>query len=148
MSSKKLHTVNTIGGRLRHFAEGKFGGISRLADALGISQPRLSHYVSDKRAIPPEVVQKLAQLGCDITWLMTGETREDLNKRFENMILQKARELREEDFKLLDYLKSIGVDTEEKARSVLSPEALAHDVTMLVAERLAKYRVKRRGRKK
>lgn len=63
----------TIGFRLKKFAKTK-GGVSKLADLLEISQPRLSQYISDKNQIDQDVLKKIGKLGCDINWLLTGRS--------------------------------------------------------------------------
>ncbi len=62
----------SIGERLRQFADSK-GGIVKLAIEMGISQPRLSQYISEKNDISSEVFELLVSVGCDLNWLITGK---------------------------------------------------------------------------
>jgi len=67
--------MKEIGDRLREFAN-RMGGITRLAELLNISQPRLSQFVNGSRDLNTRVLAKIAKLGCDINWLLTGESPE------------------------------------------------------------------------
>lgn len=69
----------SIGIRLKEYARSK-GGVSKLAEMLNISQPRLSQYISEKNQIDQEVLVSLAHLGCDLTYIFTGVWGMDLSK--------------------------------------------------------------------
>lgn len=63
----------TFGERLKMFAESKFGKINELAKAAGIEKSKINGLIRENT--PPDVksLQRLAQLGCNINWLLTGE---------------------------------------------------------------------------
>lgn len=65
----------SLGNRLKSFAIDKYGGIKNLAAALEISQPHLSQYITNRNKPGTEMLIKLAELGCDVHWLLTGENK-------------------------------------------------------------------------
>lgn len=62
-----------MGDRLRQFSELGFGSVSGLARALGVIPSALHHYLGGNRKPGAAVLDKLYQLGCDPTWLLTGD---------------------------------------------------------------------------
>jgi transcriptional regulator with XRE-family HTH domain len=64
----------TIGQRLRKFGLGRYGSIKEFAKAMRMSPPGLQQYLADKREPGTPVLQRLIKLGCDVEWLMTGQT--------------------------------------------------------------------------
>ena len=63
-----------IAERLREFGLWRFDSISALAQALELHPASLhSHYLKGKSFPGGEILLKLHALGCDITWLLTGE---------------------------------------------------------------------------
>lgn len=67
-----------IGERLREWGLEKFGSVNAFAEALKIAQSQLSNYLNGRRIPGNKMQDRLRKLGCNITWLMTGETREQL----------------------------------------------------------------------
>lgn len=63
-----------IGDRIREFGVKSFGSVSALADKLNVSLQHLSPYLNSKNEPGSGMLSKLALLGCDINWLLTGET--------------------------------------------------------------------------
>lgn len=63
----------TVGQRLKKFAKLR-GGVSKLAELLNISQPRLSQYISGRNQIDQDILLRIGDLGCDINWLLTGKS--------------------------------------------------------------------------
>jgi len=59
--------------KLKIFAKKKFGSVTALADAMGISQPSIAQYTSGKRGIGNKQIERLRDLGCDINWLMSED---------------------------------------------------------------------------
>jgi len=154
--SKALNTISPrseqIAQRLQLFGKGLFGAEhgwrTRFAKALGISPQQLNDYLTGRRLPGNKMQTRLRLLHCDIHWLMTGETQKHLNEKFESFILRKAKDLRPGDFEILDYLKSLGLDTPEKVKSVCDPQGLAQDVALAMRERLVRYQIRKKGRKK
>ncbi|MBM3713147.1 MAG: helix-turn-helix domain-containing protein [Actinobacteria bacterium] len=62
-----------IGERIKEFAELKFQTQKNLCEALGMMPQTLQQYVSGKTMPGGEVIKKLADLGADIHYLLTGE---------------------------------------------------------------------------
>jgi len=91
-------TNNSIGRRIKIFAMEKFGGVSKLAERLNIRQSQLSQYIM---GVNPnlKVLGNLANLGCDMNWLLTGKK--------EKQMLKKISASAEINFikKEVDYLK-------------------------------------------
>jgi transcriptional regulator with XRE-family HTH domain len=88
-----------IGERLREFAN-KHGGITQLANRIGISQPRLSQYIAEAREISPDIFIKLNQLGCDLSWLLTGEFRDSIEKKQISKLEEENTKLKGENYRL------------------------------------------------
>ena len=95
--------MDTIGSRLKYYAITNYGGVSKLAVALGITQPRLSQYINNSREIDLKSLQKLIHLGCDARWLLIGEKVEVHD--FEN--ITKCNKLLEENALLKSKLAEI-----------------------------------------
>ncbi|GAB1351061.1 hypothetical protein MASR1M107_32760 [Ignavibacteriales bacterium] len=63
-----------IADRLRYFAHMKFGSLKLLAKELGVTSSTLSQYATGK-SIPGNTMQnRLREIGCDVEWLMTGNS--------------------------------------------------------------------------
>jgi len=69
---------NDISANLRKFAEENFNSLADLARKLGMNNPQqLNPYTSGKSILGGEKLAILRELGCDINWLLTGETSEE-----------------------------------------------------------------------
>lgn len=64
----------SIGKRLREFAESKYGSIKSLAEAIEVKPPNLQKYLRDEREPGTATLIKLKKVGCDINWLLFGES--------------------------------------------------------------------------
>jgi len=64
----------SVGQRLRTFAKNKYKTVRALAEALGKKEQALQLFLSDKRKPSGELLEQLRNLGCDIDWLLSGET--------------------------------------------------------------------------
>jgi transcriptional regulator with XRE-family HTH domain len=159
MSSKISHIVNfNLGERLRQFAK-QYGGISKLAAALGISQPRLSNYLSGTREISIEIMNKLSDLGCDTNWLMTGLDRDETNKKFSEMVSRISKqELTKGEMEIIAILRTLEI-AEPIDFHVYFDYALAVQDKIkkgtekswkykMVAEPQVKYSITKKGRNK
>lgn len=62
-----------IGGRIREFAEEKFKTSKRLAEALGMIPQTLQLYISGRAVPGGEIIKRLAELGADVHYILTGE---------------------------------------------------------------------------
>ena len=63
-----------IGLRLKEFVEKKFNSTAELARLLGVTRSYFNPYFSGKSVLGGETLSKLAELGCDINWLLGGAT--------------------------------------------------------------------------
>lgn len=64
----------SIGERLEIFRKSNFSTKKKLAEALDISYEHLYQYLSDKKKPGSEILSKLSELGCNIDWLLTGQS--------------------------------------------------------------------------
>ena len=151
LSSEKSRNVNfSLGERLRVFTE-QYGGVNKLAKALGISQPRLSNYLGGTRDMPTKLIMKLSDLGCDANWLMTGMTAEETNKAWEKM---KEGFLPPDDRAMLNKLHELNILTLRELKEALNWEKLyekkpEQGLKMVAEPPSPKYNAnKKRGEKK
>lgn len=70
MTAKK----EEIGKRLRDFADKHYPSYVAFSKEIGISPADLTKYFGGKNLLGAEYLAKLNDLGCDINWLLTGET--------------------------------------------------------------------------
>lgn len=80
-----------IAKRLREFADSK-GGPSALAKLLNVKPQTLNSYLNGSMRPGNTLQEKLRALQCDITYLMFGETTEEINKKFEQSRLRQSDE--------------------------------------------------------
>lgn len=64
-----------IGERIKSFGVKTFGGLGALASEVGLSAQQISNYVAERNLPGTPFLLKLAEHGCDIHWLLTGEDR-------------------------------------------------------------------------
>lgn len=62
-----------IGDRIREFGVKTFGSVTVLAEKLDVSLQHLSPYLNSKYEPGTPMLLKLADLGCDINWLLQGK---------------------------------------------------------------------------
>lgn len=115
-------TDEIIAENLKIFGVNKFKNSTEYAKALDMKSQSLYKYINGESVPGGLILKKLAQLGCDINWLLTGESynspeaeemdrkdRERLDNhdaRFDK--LEKAvLELSETNSKILEHLRSI-----------------------------------------
>ena len=65
--------MSTIGERIRSFAVFKYGKINDFAEALGMGAPNAQAYMRGARKPGRAILTKLQEMGCNLTWLLTGE---------------------------------------------------------------------------
>lgn len=85
MVKRKENQEETIGTRFRVVRKAKHMNQCEFADVLGISQAYLSSIETGRRVPKLEVVQKLAELGFPLKWIMdgadtTGEKKKELSR--------------------------------------------------------------------
>lgn len=64
--------METIGERIKKFAKERYGSVSALTRAMGISAPALADYTSNISKPGARMQEKLREAGADIEWIMTG----------------------------------------------------------------------------
>lgn len=71
----------SIGKRIEEFRlnnKDRFKTKKKLSESLDIPYAQLYEYVTDKVKPGSNILDKLANLGCDINWLVTGRTHEEI----------------------------------------------------------------------
>lgn len=63
---------NAIGERFKNYGLAKFGNINNFAKALDIDAANIRIYTRGDRVPGLKILAKLAELDCDIHWLLTG----------------------------------------------------------------------------
>ena len=72
-----------FGDKIKAFAQKKYGADKHLAAALGMSPQQLAAYTAEKRKPGFEILQKLASLGCSVSWILDNDkTIDELNNSF------------------------------------------------------------------
>ncbi|HEX2866140.1 MAG TPA: helix-turn-helix transcriptional regulator [Ignavibacteriales bacterium] len=107
----ETHENVEIGSRLRDFLERKFTTIAQAERKLGKGRNYLSQYITGRSLPGAPLLKDLAKLGCDITWLLTGEepvTTAEISEKLGG--LAKQRELEKE----LTELKAFCFDLSRK----------------------------------
>jgi len=87
-----------FGEKLRFFALEKFGSLTELANALGMSIGHLSQYVNEVNKPGMEFFLKLKDLGCDINWLLSDDDKPPPETN--ELLKAKIKELEEENERL------------------------------------------------
>ncbi len=83
-----MKNKNDIAANLRKFAEENFDSLADFARNLGMNNPQqLNPYTSGKSILGGEKLAILRELGCDINWLLTGETSEERKYNRQNIEL-------------------------------------------------------------
>lgn len=129
-----------IGARLKEFGFDKFKSLREFADALGISRANLNHYVNGHSAPGSLLVNKLALLGCDANWLLTGEVTDSKFSREKDEI---KKELDEFWIKL----KALGINNAEDLDKlyydnqymIFAKEAIEKAIKLKSSERKTTY---------
>jgi len=65
---------SSFGTRLRDYAIERCGSIGAFAKLIGVHQASLSRNLNDKNDPSKELLIKLANIGCNINWLLTGKS--------------------------------------------------------------------------
>ena len=92
-----------FGEKLKKIAKDDFGGVSKLAQLLGIADTSLSRYLSGTVSPGLDFLRKLSLLGIDINWLINEKNEDNLDKRE----YFKMKELENENRELKKTLKKI-----------------------------------------
>lgn len=148
-----------IGSRLFAFLIARFGNIDAAARALGVTSGALYPYMDPKgkkqKAGKPlkqpgaQLMSRLASVGCDIHWLITGQNAPAPQSEGNNSVpstsdhdssddAEAANSIPPDEARDMIHLLSImGVDSVEKLRKFFDPETLLKDI---VAFYMARFR--------
>lgn len=100
-----------VANRLKEFALEKHGSLKGLADNFKMSYSSFHSAYFNGRSFPgPKILSKLIEMGCNIEWLLHGESRGLIvsEKTVEyHTLLDKNDKLKEENEKLKKQLKEI-----------------------------------------
>lgn len=91
-----------FGEKLKLFAIEKFGSLTNLATALGMSIGHLSQYVNGVNKPGMDFFVKLKALGCDINWLLSDTP--DPPPETNQLLQARLKELEEENQRLRDSI--------------------------------------------
>jgi transcriptional regulator with XRE-family HTH domain len=104
-----------IAFRLREFGLKKYRTLTDFSKALGVKPQTLNNYVSGKTLPGNKMQDKLNELGCDIGWLITGLSRDEMNAKYAGTVKEQATMLgfvpKDEEGKMLLYLSLVGINT-------------------------------------
>jgi transcriptional regulator with XRE-family HTH domain len=106
------------GKKLREYLISKFGKLNIGAEKLGMSPQNLNKYLKGEFLPGAEIISKLGELGCDISWLLNIENNNKANQVSEEskvytvkdkIILSQAEEI----FELKKILKDLSAKIDE-----------------------------------
>ena len=131
-----------IGLRLKEFAKNNFGGIAGLERILQKRPAYFQKYISGRSFNGGDTLAKLANLGCDINWLLNGTpsaeivkeppaeyiARPEFDKLKEGLRDLKVElyDMKKERVKLMDYIEELEI---EKAKLSVEVAALAQGLS-------------------
>lgn len=103
-----------FGEKLKLFALEKFGSLTNLAIALGMSIGHLSQYVNGVNKPGMDFLAKLKALGCDLNWLLSDSP--DQPPETNQLLQARLKELEEENARLRDSISRFCLLAQEVAR--------------------------------
>ncbi len=116
MSSEKYKKIiaspkKEIGERLRQFGQSKFKTVAEFARALGVRPQNLNSYLNGSFTPGNKMEEKLRALGCDIIWLEHGATKEEMDRRFNEMVGRISKsDITEAEKKILAVLRGFEIE--------------------------------------
>jgi hypothetical protein len=103
------------------------------AEAMGMAETHLSQLISGSLPFGPKNKKRFEKIGGSVVYALTGMYPDAAAQK-------KAVEREIEENNILKYLRSVGIDTEDKVKDVIHP-------SLVVAERMLQYKKKRRAKK-
>ena len=85
-----------IGQRLKKFAEDNFDSLAEFGREFGKERMFFTPYFNGSSLPGGKILNKLAELGCDLNWLLTGEIK---TERIDEL-KRENEELKEKNYKL------------------------------------------------
>lgn len=108
-----------IGLRIKEFVEKNFSSTAELARIFGKSRSYFRPYFKGTSLPGAEILSKLAELGCDINWLLTGKEpaasqvkepsfpyNSDVDERFKKLE-ERIKKLEDQKTKWMEYSASV-----------------------------------------
>lgn len=109
-----------VGDRLREFGEKEFGSMKAFARELGISVQHLSPYINGKHIPGNKLQAQIEKLGGNVHYLVTGETKDQLEEKLEGMKRRIVSEMfPKEKMEMLKYLDDHGIFSVEELREYI-----------------------------
>lgn len=81
-----------IGQRLRIWGEDRFKDLGEFSKELQVNYSTLQRYLAGKIKIGQDSIIRLIEMGCDIEWLLTGESKYEGTKDNINTVNEKFTE--------------------------------------------------------
>jgi transcriptional regulator with XRE-family HTH domain len=106
----------SIGERLRQYGLSNFKTLKSFAEYLGMKPASLQTYLRNESLPGAIILTKLAQSGCDINWLLTGEYCN--NSSAQKELLEK---ISKENERLRTELKTLSETISGKIEDILRP---------------------------
>lgn len=127
MKKNPENLPDSVGKRLKAFAVERYGSIVNLEKALKKSKNYLSSYLSDRSLPGSPLLKELAEVGCDITWLLTGTIRSNTDLILQRLdkIEQEITSIKAENYDLLVENKGLKQEILQKDESI---EALFNEL--------------------
>jgi len=69
-----MKNVDPVVERMREWVDSNFKSATQAAERLGMTYSNLSQYLGGKRHPGYEVLKRFREAGCNINWLLTGDT--------------------------------------------------------------------------
>ncbi len=134
-------SINTeIGARLRNFGESKFPSMAAFSRALQIKPQQLYDYFNGKSKPGNKMQSRLRDLGCDIGWLITGETKDETQKRWNALVEEeKKKQLTDDEYGMIAELRRLGIKNTKDLIVFLDTDKLTARLNELNEEHLQKH---------
>ena len=119
-------SINTeIGARLRNFGESKFPSMAAFSRALQIKPQQLYDYFNGKSKPGNKMQSRLRDLGCDIGWLITGETKDETQKRWNALVEEeKKKQLTDDEYGMIAELRRFKIKNTEQLNVLFDTDKL------------------------
>ncbi|MBN1186816.1 MAG: hypothetical protein JXB49_31350 [Bacteroidales bacterium] len=139
--------------RFIEFGQSKFGTDhgwqKKYAEALEMKQQQMSDILSMRSPIGAKIREKMQTLlGCDTMWLITGNTKEELDEKLIAMRKRIAAEEMTKDVReMLEILRKEGINTAEPLKEIFDNYRKMQDI-IANSTALQSSKTKKRGRGK
>lgn len=118
MKEDEKKSKKEIGLRLKEFGTIKFMTQRELADQLGMISQTLFQYTSGKSKVNSEILKRLAELGADVHYILTGE--KIIEKIREDIIEEIGNNTKGYDYPIIEKLEGGGNKGTSNVSGVIS----------------------------